>query len=59
MIIAGIIFAVGGGWGAWWAFNQTMPADDFYHLLGPIAIIVAIIGIFLIIFGIRKWWMSD
>ncbi len=57
--ILGLICAAGGGWAAWWAFNQAETGDDIYNLAGLAAVIVCIIGILLIFMHIRKWWVSE
>ena len=57
--ILGIILGAGGGWAARWAFIKAEAGDGSYNLVGLGAVIVGIIGIFLIFMRIRKWWMSE
>jgi len=57
--IIGVVLAAGGGWVAWWAFNQAKAGDDFYGWVLPVALIIGVLGILLFIFRFRKWWMSE
>ena len=57
--ILGLICAAGGGWAAWWAFNEAEAGDDSYTLVGLVAVIVCIIGILLIFMRIKKWWEAE
>jgi hypothetical protein len=59
MMILGFILAAGGGWGAWWAFNEAPAGEDFYNLVGLLAIFICVLGVLLIIFHIFQWWMSE
>jgi len=56
--IVGLIFAVGGGWGAWWVFKEAA-RDDYSDLVGLVAVIVCLIGIVLISLCVKKWWMAE
>jgi hypothetical protein len=56
--IIGLVLAVGGGWGAWWLFNETV-RDGLSGLVWLVALIICVLGILLIFFQIRKWWMSE
>ncbi len=56
--IVGLVLGAGGGWTAWWAF-QKAAEDGSYGWMRPVAIIIGLVGVFLLFIFIRKWWIED
>lgn len=56
--LIGLICAVGGGWGAVWAFQKAIAGNDIFNLVAIVFLIICIFGIVLVLTRIRKW-MSD
>jgi tetrahydromethanopterin S-methyltransferase subunit D len=56
--IVGVVLGVVGGGIAWWAFYRAANGRGSYDVAW-IALVICLIGLSLVFFVIRKWWIAD
>ena len=58
MGILGLILLLGGGGAAWWLFSRAA-GEGYFDIAVTAALVVGLIGLILLFFRVRRWWMSE